>query len=235
MNPKSIVITTPVNLESGAAQTAPVAPRWVLGGEPVTRTWSVLRSHDLTSDLVVWECTAGRFECRYSVDEVVMIVGGEVFITDESGDERRLGPGDLGFFRRQFMYLARSQSRQKNSSSPRNHVASGRNRIENLEKVAADRKRVHTASGSSLIAAPRTRQSAAPVIQTSKLAAVLAALPVFLLAVLTLLVLSTSPLLMVAAFALFLLLLLAFFRGLGAHAVLLGLIGVFVCHSVLLL
>ena len=64
----------------------------------MTRTWSVVRSHDRTSDIVVWECTAGRFECRYSVDEVVMVVSGEAFITGENGEERRLGPGDLGFF-----------------------------------------------------------------------------------------------------------------------------------------
>jgi uncharacterized cupin superfamily protein len=58
----------------------------------------VVRSHDLTSDVVVWECTAGRFECHYYQDETVMVVAGEVFITDEKGEERRLGPGDLGFF-----------------------------------------------------------------------------------------------------------------------------------------
>jgi hypothetical protein len=27
-----------------------------------------------------------------------MVVSGEVFITDEKGEEQRLGPGDLGFF-----------------------------------------------------------------------------------------------------------------------------------------
>lgn len=57
-----------------------------------------MRSHDLTSDIVVWECTAGRFECHYSQDEVVMVVAGEVFITHQNGEEQRLGPGDLGFF-----------------------------------------------------------------------------------------------------------------------------------------
>jgi len=97
MSRTSIVITTPATFELGA-RTAPVAPRWVLAGEPITRTWNVLRSHDLTSDIMVWECSAGRFECRYRQDEAVMIVEGEVFITDESGEERRLGPGDLGFF-----------------------------------------------------------------------------------------------------------------------------------------
>jgi uncharacterized protein len=97
VTPKSIVITTPATFDHGA-QTQPVLPRWVLSGAPVTRTWNVLRSRDLTSDIVVWECTAGRFTCQYSQDEAVMIVAGEVFITDQKGEERRLGPGDLGFF-----------------------------------------------------------------------------------------------------------------------------------------
>jgi len=90
MKPKSIVITTPSTLEPGA-RTQPVLPRWVLSGAPVTRTWDVLRSHDLTSDIVIWECSAGCFECQYSQDEAVVIVEGEVFITDEKGEERRLG------------------------------------------------------------------------------------------------------------------------------------------------
>ena len=76
----------------------PVLPRWVLSGVPMTRTWQVLRSHDWTSDIVVWECTAGSFECHYNKDETVMVVSGEVFVTNENGVERRLGPGDLGFF-----------------------------------------------------------------------------------------------------------------------------------------
>ncbi len=97
MKPKSIVITTPSAFEPGA-RTQPVLPHWVLSGAPVTRTWDVLRSHDLTSDVVIWECSAGRFECPYTQDEAVIIVEGEVFITDETGQERRLGPGDLGFF-----------------------------------------------------------------------------------------------------------------------------------------
>jgi len=96
-NSKSIVITTPATFDLGA-QTQPMLPWRVLSGVPTTRTWNVVRSYDLTSDVVVWECTAGRFECRYQQDEAVMIVAGEVFITDNTGEERRLGPGDLGVF-----------------------------------------------------------------------------------------------------------------------------------------
>ena len=47
---------------------------------------------------MAWSCTAGRFNWHYSVDETVHIVAGEVFITDDSGEERRLGPGDSAFF-----------------------------------------------------------------------------------------------------------------------------------------
>lgn len=97
VNPKSIVVESPLTFENGA-HSEPVTSGFVLSGAPMTRTWSVLRSRDGTADVVVWECTAGRFECQYHQDEVVMVVAGEVFITDESGQERRLGPGDLGVF-----------------------------------------------------------------------------------------------------------------------------------------
>ncbi len=94
---KSIILTTPPTFELGA-QTQPILPSWVISGAPVSRTWNVARSHDLMSNIVVWECTAGRFEWHYSNDETIMVVSGEVFITNEKGEERRLGPGDLGFF-----------------------------------------------------------------------------------------------------------------------------------------
>ena len=47
---------------------------------------------------MVWECTAGRFNWHYSEDETVVIISGEVFITSDKGEERRLGQGDMGFF-----------------------------------------------------------------------------------------------------------------------------------------
>jgi len=97
MSSRSIVVTRPATFEDGA-QPQPVLPGRVLSGVPITRTWKVLRSRDLTEDVLVWECTEGCFECHYSQDETVMVVSGEVFITDQTGEERRLGPGDLGFF-----------------------------------------------------------------------------------------------------------------------------------------
>jgi uncharacterized cupin superfamily protein len=75
-----------------------VLPSWVLSGVPVTISKNVMRSHDWISNIVVWECTAGSFTWHYSKDEVVIVVSGEVFITNQKGEERRLGPGDLAFF-----------------------------------------------------------------------------------------------------------------------------------------
>ena len=47
---------------------------------------------------MVWECTAGRFNWHYSEDETVVVLSGEVFITEDKAGERRLGQGDVGFF-----------------------------------------------------------------------------------------------------------------------------------------
>ena len=94
---KEIVTATATNFELGSELT-PIVPSWVLGGSPVTRTRAVLRSHDWMSHVVVWECTAGSFNWHYSRDELVVVVSGEVFVTNEKGEERRLGPGDLAFF-----------------------------------------------------------------------------------------------------------------------------------------
>jgi uncharacterized cupin superfamily protein len=94
---KQITIARPLTLELGAS-TAPIFPEWVLNGTPSTRTWDVTRSHDRRSNIVVWECTAGSFEWHYDSDETVVVVSGEVFITNDEGQEKRLGPGDLGFF-----------------------------------------------------------------------------------------------------------------------------------------
>jgi glyoxylate utilization-related uncharacterized protein len=47
---------------------------------------------------MVWECTAGRFNWNYNEDEIVMVIAGEVFITTENGEERRLSQGEMAFF-----------------------------------------------------------------------------------------------------------------------------------------
>lgn len=78
-------------------QPAPITPGWILSGTPEARNKLMALSEDRTAYIMVWDCTPGRFNWHYSEDETVVIMSGEVFITDEKG-ERRLGPGDFAFF-----------------------------------------------------------------------------------------------------------------------------------------
>ena len=94
---RQIVTAAPTALELGP-EVIPLAPQSILSGTPVTRIKHVVRSHDLTEDILVWECTAGIFTWNYRKDETIVVVSGEVFITNDKGEERRLGPGDLAFF-----------------------------------------------------------------------------------------------------------------------------------------
>jgi uncharacterized protein len=92
---KSILIEA---ASSADLEPAPISPDWILAGTPEARSKMLAKSHDRTSSIIVWECTAGRFNWHYSEDETVVILSGEVFITTEQGQERRLGQGDMGFF-----------------------------------------------------------------------------------------------------------------------------------------
>ncbi|HEY4403474.1 MAG TPA: cupin domain-containing protein [Xanthobacteraceae bacterium] len=77
---------------------SPFPSEWVLEGRPQARATAIARSSDGAMTVIAWSCTKGRFQWKYSVDEMVHILSGEVFITDQSGTERRLGPGDTAFF-----------------------------------------------------------------------------------------------------------------------------------------
>ena len=95
MTDKSILIEAAASAD---LEPAPISPDWILAGTPEARGKMLAKSHDRTSSIWVWECTAGRFNWHYSEDETVVVISGEVFITTEKGPEKRLGQGDMGFF-----------------------------------------------------------------------------------------------------------------------------------------
>ena len=77
---------------------APIVPAWIVEGTPQACARELAHSDDRTTVIVAWSCTAGRFNWYYAVDEMVHIISGEAFVTDDGGAERRLGPGDMAFF-----------------------------------------------------------------------------------------------------------------------------------------
>ncbi len=90
-----IVIAPPAEVE---LVPAPIPTDWILAGTPEARSRQLARSQDGASSVMAWSCTAGRFNWHYTVDETVHIISGEVFVTNEKGEECRLGPGDMAFF-----------------------------------------------------------------------------------------------------------------------------------------
>jgi uncharacterized cupin superfamily protein len=77
---------------------SPLLAEWVLEGSPQAKATAIAHSRDGAMTVIAWSCTKGRFRWQYQVDEMVHILSGEVIITDQSGTERRLGPGDTALF-----------------------------------------------------------------------------------------------------------------------------------------
>ena len=77
---------------------APINPAWIREGNPVARAAELSRSADGTAFTVVWECTAGKFDWTYHLDETIYITEGSVILSDAGNPPRRLGPGDVVFF-----------------------------------------------------------------------------------------------------------------------------------------
>lgn len=94
---KAVVMVVPEKIEIGREMQL-MSPGSVLSGKPESRSRVLVRSHDLVSHILVWECTAGRFNWHYEQDESVVVVSGEAFMTNENGEESRFATGDVGFF-----------------------------------------------------------------------------------------------------------------------------------------
>ena len=93
--PSPIVFAAPADVE---LLPAPIPADWIVDGAPQAFSQRLAVSADGASSIMAWSCTPGRFNWHYVVDETLHIISGEVFVTDESGASRRLGPGDMAFF-----------------------------------------------------------------------------------------------------------------------------------------
>jgi uncharacterized protein len=76
----------------------PIKPEWVLEGEPLARFGSHSQNRDGWAETAHWDCTAGRFRWHFGWEETVVIVEGEVRVTDSAGKTTTLRPGDVAYF-----------------------------------------------------------------------------------------------------------------------------------------
>ena len=77
---------------------SPIYPSWILEGSPVARNRLISTSADGTASTLIWDCTAGRFNWFYDVDETIYVIKGGVVVKDVAGVSRRLSAGDTIFF-----------------------------------------------------------------------------------------------------------------------------------------
>jgi uncharacterized protein len=76
----------------------PIEPAWVLEGQPRARSGRHSTNTDGWAWTWHWDCTAGRFRWHYGWEETILVVEGEVAVTDEQGRRQVLRAGSVGYF-----------------------------------------------------------------------------------------------------------------------------------------
>ena len=77
---------------------APIKAAWILEGTPTARNKFLSQSADNTASTYMWDCTAGKFNWFYDIDETICLVEGSVIVRDHRGTTRKLVAGDTAFF-----------------------------------------------------------------------------------------------------------------------------------------
>ena len=84
---------------AGDLPAMPIEPSWIREGNPVARGAVVLQTDDKKVSSGLWSCEPGRFEWTFSWDEFVLVLEGEVDVTeDETNNTITLRPGDMAHF-----------------------------------------------------------------------------------------------------------------------------------------
>ena len=76
---------------------APIPADWILEGAPLARSCVLTTTDDNTAMTVVWDCSAGRFNWFYNLDETVSVVEGGMTLKDHTRS-RTVSAGDVVFF-----------------------------------------------------------------------------------------------------------------------------------------
>lgn len=79
---------------------APIEPSWVIDGNPQARACTLSQSADRSAWTVVWECTKGRFNWYYDLDETILILEGAIVLESDILPPTRYGPGSVILFRK---------------------------------------------------------------------------------------------------------------------------------------
>lgn len=92
-----IVSIVKPEVEKIELEASPINPDWILEGDPRARGILLSSSADGTASTFIWDCTAGRFNWYYGVDETIYVLEGGMTIKD-AGGTHQLNAGDTIYF-----------------------------------------------------------------------------------------------------------------------------------------
>ncbi len=78
-------------------ETSSIPSAWLLSGQAQTRSRLLGKTHDRLASVMLWECGAANFNRHYRKDELLIILSGDAFVADKTGEERHLRPSDVVF------------------------------------------------------------------------------------------------------------------------------------------
>jgi uncharacterized cupin superfamily protein len=79
---------------------SPIEPTWIIEGNPQAKSCVISRSTDRLSYTVIWECTEGKFNWYYGLDETILILEGSIILESDSLPSKRYASGDTILFRK---------------------------------------------------------------------------------------------------------------------------------------
>ena len=78
---------------------SPIEPSWIIEGNPIAQSSLISKSADGLAWTVVWQCSEGKFNWYYNVNETLLILEGSIVLESDTMPPTRYGPGDTIFFR----------------------------------------------------------------------------------------------------------------------------------------
>ncbi len=78
---------------------SPIEPSWIIEGNPVAQSSLLSTSDDRQAWTVVWQCSEGKFNWYYDLDETILILEGSIVLENDAMRPTRYGPGDVIFFK----------------------------------------------------------------------------------------------------------------------------------------
>jgi uncharacterized cupin superfamily protein len=78
---------------------SPIEPSWIIEGNPVAQSSVLSKSADGLAWTIVWECSEGKFDWYYDLDETILILEGSIVLENDMISPTRYSPGDVIFFK----------------------------------------------------------------------------------------------------------------------------------------